>query len=97
SFCTVKKNKKKGTATLRVKVDVPGSLELAGKGLKKVTEHVARRAPESTVKLSVKAKGKTKQKLNKKGKVKGNAAVTFTPSGGTPNRKSEGMELVKKG
>ena len=84
-----KLNKKKGTATLPVKVPGPGSLVLAGKGLKKATEQVAEvfvYGPE--VKMPVKPKRKTKKTLNKKHKVKVKVKVTYTPNGGGPTRMS---------
>ena len=75
----------------------PGSLELAGKGLKKATAQVAEvfvYGPE--VKMSVKPKRKTKKTLNKKHKAKVKAKVTVTPNGGGPNTQSSGVMLVKR-
>ena len=84
-----KLNKKKGTATLPVKVPGPGRLVLAGKGLKKATERVAKRASDHTVKLPVKSKGKTRKQLVRRGKVKVKVKVTYTPTGGTPTAMSK--------
>jgi hypothetical protein len=93
SFGKVKKNKKKGTAKLTVNVPGPGSLELAGKGLKPATAD----APGvGEVKLAVKSKGKKKKKLKKKGKVNVKPAVTYTPVGGVPNTKTKKVKLKKK-
>ena len=92
-----KLNKKNGTAKLPVNVPGPGSLELAGKGLKNATAQVAEVfvfGPE--VKLSVKPDGKTKKTLNKKHKAKVKAKVTFTPNGGGPNTQSNKVVLVKR-
>jgi hypothetical protein len=88
-----KKNKKKGTAKLPVEVSGPGSLDLAGKGLKPVS---ADATDAGTVKLAVKTKGKTKKKLKKKGKKKVKPSVTFTPTGGDPDTQTTKVKLVRK-
>ena len=49
-----------------------------------------------TVKLTVKSRGKAKKTLNKKGKVKVKASVTFTPSAGQPQTETKKLKLVKK-
>lgn len=78
----VKPNSKKGTATLSVKVPGAGTLTLAGKQL--VKQKKSRKAATTgTIKLLVKAKGKAKKALGRKGKAKVKATVTFTPAGGT--------------
>jgi hypothetical protein len=48
------------------------------------------------VRLLVKAKGKPKHKLNRTGKVKLTAKVTYTPTGGDPNTKSKRIKLIKR-
>jgi DNA-binding beta-propeller fold protein YncE len=85
-------NKKKGTATLVVKVPGPGSLVLKGKGLKKV-KRVAKKA--SSVKFPVALAGKAKKKLNKAGKAKVKAKLTFSPTGGTPLVTPKSLTLKK--
>ncbi len=90
-------NKKKGTAKLPVDVPGPGTLVLAGKGLKKVTERVAKRASDREVKLLVKSKGKKRRKLNKLGKVKVKPKVTYTPTDGSANTELKKVKLVKRG
>ncbi len=104
SFGKVKRNKRKGTASLAVNVPGPGTLALTGKGVK--TQRVGRAATASktvtaagTVKLLVKAKGKAKHKLNKTGKVKVKVSVTYTPTAdivGDPNTQTKRVKLVKK-
>jgi hypothetical protein len=87
----VKRNLKKGTARLTVTVPGPGTLELAGKGL------VRRPARSATAraKLLIKAIGKAKQRLDRTGRVKVKAIITFTPTGGTPSTKRKGILLKK--
>jgi hypothetical protein len=104
SFGKVKHNKQKGTATLTVDVSGPGTLLMTGKGLVKQrpggTYRAARVAARTVsaagkVKLRVKSKGKKKRKLNRTGKVKVRAKVTYTPTGGTPNTKTKPIKLIK--
>jgi hypothetical protein len=100
SFGKVKDNKKKGTATITVNVPGPGTVDLAGKGVKNqrsggaVASKVVSAA--GPVQLLVKPKGKVKHKLAKKGKAKVKVSVTYTPSGGNAATQSERVKLVKK-
>jgi hypothetical protein len=93
-FVKLKRNKKKGTATLAVLVPGPGSLTLSGKGL--ATQH-ARPHGVETVKLAVKAKGKAKKKLSRSGTAKVKLKVIFTPIGGDPNTKVRAVKLIRRG
>ncbi len=96
TFGKVKKNKKKGTATLVVKLPQPsaGTLTLKGKGLKPQTIQIAGQAE---VKLKIAAKSKAiKKALRKKGKRKVKADVTYTPTGNTAATQSKTTKLVKK-
>ena len=86
-------NKKKGTAELTIEVPGPGEVELGGPKVRRATAH-ADEAGEVT--LRVKAAGKARKKLRKKGKAKVTVEVTFTPDGGVPNTQSESLKLVRK-
>jgi sugar lactone lactonase YvrE len=88
----VKLNKKKGAATLAVTVPGPGKLVLSGKGLKKATR-TAKKA--GSVSFVVKATGKAAKTLAKVGKVKLEAKVSFTPTGGTPGSQTKKLTLKK--
>lgn len=92
-FGALKRNKKKGTATLSVAVLGPGELVLSGKGLKKAK---ATATAAGTVKLKLRATGKAKKKLKKKGKAKVRVSVTFTPTGGDPATRTRPVKLKKK-
>jgi hypothetical protein len=97
----VKRNRKKGTATLTVEdVPNPGELVLSGKGLRKASTSGALVAKTVTapgdVTLKVRAKGKKKRKLNESGKVRVKANVTFTPTGGDPRTQSRKLMLKKR-
>lgn len=93
-------NKKNGTATEPVFVPGPGVLMLTGKGVvtKRPVRASASRAVSAAgvVNLLVKAKGKTKKKLNKTGKAKVKVRVTYKPTGGTANTQSKSVKLIKK-
>lgn len=91
----LKKNKKKGTATLIVTVPQPsvGTLVLEGKGLKTVTKAVS---GEASFKFKVAATGKVKKKLRKKGKRKVAIKVTYTPTANTAATVTRKAKLVKK-
>jgi len=91
-FGKLKLNKKMGTATLIVKVPGPGSLILKGNGLKKV-KRVAKKA--SSMKLPVALVGKAKKKLNKAGKAKVKAKLTFSPTGGSAGTQAKQLTLKK--
>jgi hypothetical protein len=91
------RNKKKGTATITANLPNPGELTASGKGVKAAGVAIVSKtvtAPGAT-KLVIRAKGKKKQKLNDVGKVKLNAKLTFTPTGGTPATASRKVKLKK--
>jgi hypothetical protein len=103
TFGKVKLNKKKGTAKLPVTVPGPGTLDLAGGGLKPQRPTAARAgkaekpvAAAGTVKLTIKPKGNKKKKLKKAGKAKVKAKVTFTPTGGSANTQTKKIKLKRK-
>ena len=92
-FAGLKRNKRKGTAKLTVEVPGAGSLELGGNGIKPVA---ADAQDAGAVELAVVAKGSKKTRLKRKGKVKLEAEVTFSPVGGTPNTEATKVKLVRK-
>ena len=94
-------NRRKGTATLTVEdVPNPGELVASGKGVKRASAAgaavISKAVTPGTASLLIKAKGKKKKKLNQKGKVKLNAAITYTPTGGDPKTQSLKVKLKKK-
>ena len=94
SFGALKRNKRKGTATLTVVVPGPGRLELAR--TKKVKPQDERAGGAGEVQLAIKPGRKSKRRLRRQGKAKLLAAVTYTPDGGKPNTQSERLKLIKK-
>ena len=93
-FGKVKKNKKKGTAKLTVKVPGPGTLKLTRTESVKGARIFA--DVKGKAKVPVKPRGEAKKKLNRKGKAKVEAEVTFTPDGGEPNTQSKRVRLIKR-
>jgi hypothetical protein len=94
SFGKVKLNKKKGTATVQVKVPDAGEVTLAAtKAVKKDSKAAS---AETTLKLTIKAKGGALKSLQKKGKVKVRAEFNFAPSGGTAASMSKTVKLIKR-
>jgi len=95
-----KLNKKKGTATLTVTVPNPGELTGSGKGIKVTSAAGAVTSKTVTapgeVKLSIRAKGEKKRKLNETGKVKVKPKITYTPTGGDPSTQSRKVKLKKR-
>jgi hypothetical protein len=97
TFAGVTRNKKKGTATLKVNVPEPGELIGSGNGAKVAAAGatISNAVTAGTAQLLVKAKGKKKRKLNETGKVKLSVAVTYTPTGGNPSTQSVKVKLKK--
>jgi hypothetical protein len=91
----LKKNKKKGTATLTVFLPLPsaGTLALYGKGLK--TQRAAITG-QGEVKLKVIGTRKVKKALRKRGRRKVQINVTYAPTGNSAATQSRKAKLVKK-
>jgi Abnormal spindle-like microcephaly-assoc'd, ASPM-SPD-2-Hydin len=90
TFGKLKRNAKKGIATLSVKVPGPGNLTLGGKGVKRAKKSAAAAGP---VKLKVRPTGKKRTELRRTGTVKVRVKVTYAPTGGTPASKSRAVKL----
>lgn len=72
----------KGTATLTISTPGAGSLALSGTGVRPVK--VTTPSGAAKVKLTVQATGKSKQTLDRVGRVKVKVAITFTPTAALP-------------
>jgi hypothetical protein len=94
----VTRNKKKGTATLAFNLPNPGDLAGSGQGAQVASTGAvtSKAVPAGVATLLIKAKGKKKRKLNEKGKVKLNVAVTYTPTGGDPSTQSVKVKLKRR-
>jgi hypothetical protein len=90
----ITRNKKKGTATVTITVPNPGQLSYVGTGVN-VTGPASIAAP-GDVQLTVRATGKKRKKLNKKGKVSVSFGTTFTPNFGAAAITPTNLILRKK-
>jgi hypothetical protein len=93
-FGKLRRNRKRGTATLTVIVPGPGELDLAQSG--KVKGQVLRPGAEGEVTLPIKPTRKTKGKLSKRGKVKVGAEIAFTPNGGASASLLKPVKLIQR-
>ena len=99
SLGELRRNKKKGIAKLTVNLPNPGELSFSGKKLK-----VADGAPGDSVsigepgeiRVKIKAKGKKRRNLKRKGNVKVKPIFTFTPANGATSVTPRKLKLRKK-
>ena len=96
SFGKLKRNKRKGTATLPVILPGPGTLVLSGKGLVKQQPSNASVSGAGTRKLMIRTEGRKKRRLDRTGEVRVNAEVTYTPTGADPSAQVKRIKLVKR-
>jgi hypothetical protein len=89
----LKRNRKKGTATLTVTIPEPGTLVASGKGMKKAT---VRAAKAGAVKVPIKAVGKSLKRLKAKGKLKLKLKIAYSPVGGDTSTQQHRVTLQKK-
>ena len=85
-------SRRKGSATFYIDVPGPGRLVLSGKGIEKVIRR-ARRA--GRVKLPIRARGASLERLKRRGKLKLALSIAFTPDGGTALTKHKKVILIK--
>ena len=90
----LKLNKKRGTAKQPAYVNFPGTVALSGKN---VADRSAAATAPGTVKLKVKPRGKTLQKLNDQGHARTKVVVTFTPDSGAVDKVKRIITLRKRG
>jgi hypothetical protein len=95
----IRRNRKKGTATVSVTVPNPGEVKLFGHSIKTAGASQAVIAKTVTapgeVLLKVRAKGAAARVLNENGKVKVEARITYTPTGGNPRTQARKVRLKK--
>jgi hypothetical protein len=84
-------NRRRGTAMLPMTVPPEGVLKLPGRGVAPRISHRAGR-----VKLTIRAKGRKRKRLTKKGRVKLKVRLAFTPAGGSPGNQRKSFRLRKK-
>ena len=94
SFRRFKANRKKGTATLRVRVASPGRVKLTGPGLKPAQARVSKK--NQTVTLKLRPRAGLKKKLRKRGRAKIKVRVVNTPTGGQKLVKKRTVKMLGK-
>jgi hypothetical protein len=96
SFGQVKKDKDTGTAMLTVKIaEGPGKLRLAKSKTVNADKQGVGRPSSTKDKLSIKPRGQIRKRLNKKGKARVEARVTYSPKGASPKTDIKKITLVK--
>jgi hypothetical protein len=88
----LKRNRKRGTATLTIAIPEPGTIVASGKGIKKAT---VRAAKAGAVKVPLKAVGKSLKRLKAKGKLKAKLKIAYSPVGGDTSTQRHGVTLQK--
>ena len=94
TFGAIRRNKKKGTASVTMTLPNAGELIYSGNGLS-LTGPPTVSAP-GDVQLIVKTIGKKRKKLFRKGKLGVSFQVSFTPSQGSLHTTTESLKLRKK-
>jgi hypothetical protein len=90
----LKRNKRKGRATLLVEVPGPGRLVLSGKGAKRARKEAS---AAGTVALPVTPNKGSLKKLRRGKNVKVRVTVIYSPTGGSPAQHGRVVILVMKG
>jgi hypothetical protein len=90
---TITRDRKRGTATISLTTSNPGLVTISGKGMKK-------RDPKNLsvagpVTFPVAAVGKTKHRLERRGKVQLGVQVTFFPNGGDASIQTVNLKLKR--
>jgi len=83
-------NKKAGTATLVATFPGPGTLVLAGSGVKRQSKRVTR---AGKVRLTIRPSTKTAKTLERRGSATVKVTLTYTPTGGRPRARTVKLTL----
>jgi hypothetical protein len=89
----LKRNRRKGTATLQVEVPGPGRLVLFGM---KVRRFAREAETAGTFNLKIVPKRKLARRLRARGKARISVNVRFTPTGGSANNRSKSVKLIRR-
>jgi hypothetical protein len=89
----ITRDRRQGTATVTATTSNPGAVTVSGKGLKKHATRVVVAAGPVT--FGIATTGKTKRRLQRKGRVIVPVTVTFFPSGGDPSSQVIQLKLRK--
>jgi hypothetical protein len=91
----LRKNRRKGTATVTINIQQPsfGVLTISGKGLKPRTAAIS---TEATVRVRIVTKGGVRKALRKRGRRKVKINATYAPGAGPATTKSRTTKLFLK-
>jgi hypothetical protein len=89
----LKRNRRKGTATLTIAIPEPGTIVASGKGIRKAT---VRAAKGGSVKVPLKAVGGSLKRLKAKGRLKAKLRIAYSPVGGDTSTQHHRVTLQKK-
>lgn len=92
-FGKLKRNVRKGTAKLTIRVPAAGKLILSGKKVKRA-QRSSKKAGK--VVLNIRPKPKAKKQLAQDGSAKVRVKVKFRPTGGAPRTKSKSLKLIQR-
>jgi hypothetical protein len=101
SFGKAKNNVKLGIVILKLELPGPGELSVAGRGVKRASAsggaHESKTVTAAgTTKLTIRAKGAARGKLDATGRVTLKPKITFSPTGGTPTSQKHKVKLRKR-
>jgi hypothetical protein len=91
----VRNNRRRGTATVAATVPGPGVLSVSGKGVKAAAARGVTVTAPGTVKLTIRARGKSKRRLATTGRAKVKPSITYTPADGDPNIEVKKVKLKR--
>ncbi len=92
-FGELKRDRRRGTASLAVKVPGPGNLRVRGKLIRTATK---RTETAGSVSLPIRPRCRAKRALNRDGEVRVRIHVSYRPRSGGPNTKVRRVELRKR-
>jgi hypothetical protein len=92
-FGELKRDLRRGTASLEVKVPGPGNLRVGGKQIEAAGE---RPATAGTVSVPIRPRGRARRALNREGEVRVRVHVAYTPTNGGTNAKVKRIELRER-
>ncbi len=90
-----KRERRKGTVKLTVEVPGPGHLVISGDKVRSRSKW-PRGQGDTKVNAGIRARGKAKRTLKRRGRVKVSVELAFTPDGGTQSEQGEKLKLKKR-
>jgi DNA-binding beta-propeller fold protein YncE len=92
-FDELKRDRRRGTASLAVKVPGPGNLRVRGKLIRTASK---RAETAGTVSLPIRPRCRARRALNREGEIRVRIHVTYRPRNGAPNSRVRRVELRKR-